>query len=28
MDFDLSQNDSVAAVGFDRSLLLKPIRGG
>lgn len=28
MDFDLSENESVAAVGFDRSLLLKPIRGG
>jgi len=28
MDFDLSENESVAVVGFDRSLLLKPIRGG
>jgi DNA-binding FadR family transcriptional regulator len=28
MEFDLSENESVAAVGFDRSLLLKPIRGG
>ncbi len=29
MDSDVSENESVgAAVGFDRSLLLKPIRGG
>jgi DNA-binding FadR family transcriptional regulator len=28
MDFDLSENETVATVGFDRSLLLKPIRGG
>ena len=29
MDFDFSENESAGAtVGFDRSLLLKPIRGG